>query len=805
MKRKTLFSTGMLATLCLTLSTTFAQAQNQVTPNDVPRTISYQGMITNSDGSPVLNGTYRITMSLYADPAGRTTIWQDTYDASITNGIFNIYLGSGKLPLPNSTAMNTPLWVGTQIGDAPEMSPLTPLSASPYALNVPDRAITTDKLADGAITAEKVSMDYIAGLQINDRQIVGSGRMLRLQGSDAIRLDYDEGTNSITIGAGNGMQKAASGDDEKGGSVLDVTDGSNNWLGRNAGANQPAFLTPVGSYNTLAGGESNTIGNGSDYSTIVGGYSNDIEVSSNYNFIGGGERNYIDGWQSVIAGGDSNTIIAASSAISGGSGNIITGNNSTIAGGGAWNTPNVIEGTSSFIGTGAGNTIESAYESAVVSGSGNSIGDNVSSSIIGSGVSNRVHDNASYNFIGSGWENQIMEDASYSAIAGGEDNTMSANHSFIGAGQNHYILATHSAIVAGNNQMISMYGAQNFIGAGTNNTISSTQETPTENSGIGAGFSNTISGVGEGFIGAGNSNEIMDNSTAGFVGAGMSNLIWPNSPMGAIAGGSNNNIYEGSDYSFIGGGSGNDIGVGFIGGADYATIGGGVSHTVPANYGTVGGGRENQAVGNTSTIPGGDNLKTSGYAQTAVGYFNKTRGNRIARLSAAQTALTNDPLFMVGNGDGTVSPAVASNAFEVSYNGHSVVYDVNGTSQIAVPGSRAPIRGATYVDNIIYAWGDINANATINSDFGVATVTNPAVGTFIVTIRAVDPQTGMPITLNNAAVVATLSAEGPTARCSTIMASRIGTPGPNQFQVMINGSSCEPTNLPFMFHLTGRP
>lgn len=114
-----------------------------------------------------------------------------------------------------------------------------------------------------------------------------------------------------------------------------------------------------------------------------------------------------------------------------------------------------------------------------------------------------------------------------------------------------------------------------------------------------------------------------------------------------------------------------------------------------------------------------------------------------------------DPLFILGNGN---SINVRSNAFEVSQNGHSIVFDDNGTggvnkipygnpSRVNTPSERQMI-GATYLDNTIYAWGDIEYHDSssnypnfveIHGDFGVIYAKWLRTGVYRVEIKPMDP------------------------------------------------------------------
>lgn len=192
---------GSMILCCIIFSGISALAQQPGALPDIPRVISYQGMLTSNTGSPLADGEYQATVTLYGDENGAVTVWRDTYTITAQGGIFNIYLGSGATPLPSPDRMNRPLWVGMQLAGTDEMRPLTRLSASPYAINVPDKSITTNKIADGAVTKDKVQMDYIEGISVNGRKIEVNGKPLNIQGGDNIDVRYDEATQSLVIGS----------------------------------------------------------------------------------------------------------------------------------------------------------------------------------------------------------------------------------------------------------------------------------------------------------------------------------------------------------------------------------------------------------------------------------------------------------------------------------------------------------------------------------------------------------------------------------------------------------------------------
>src|SRR5947207_7860059 len=63
--------------------------------------LSYQGVLAR-DGIPVADGEYLVSLSLYCDPNGGKSVWQGSYYVHTHNGVFDVLLGSGDYPLPES-------------------------------------------------------------------------------------------------------------------------------------------------------------------------------------------------------------------------------------------------------------------------------------------------------------------------------------------------------------------------------------------------------------------------------------------------------------------------------------------------------------------------------------------------------------------------------------------------------------------------------------------------------------------------------------------------------------------------------
>ncbi len=182
----------------------FAQS---ATTADVPRLISYQGLLSSPDGQPAVDGPHLITLRLFSDTGGFTpALWSDTFSVVTHSGVFSVLLGSHD-PLPAASVISQPLWLGVGV-DGVELPTLSPLTASPYALNV----------ADHSITASKMATDYVGSVSINGTQISGQGSNLNLTATNGLSLNYDPVANAIVF-SGSGAS-AGSG---KGGDPLGST------------------------------------------------------------------------------------------------------------------------------------------------------------------------------------------------------------------------------------------------------------------------------------------------------------------------------------------------------------------------------------------------------------------------------------------------------------------------------------------------------------------------------------------------------------------------------------------------------
>ena len=130
----------------------------------VPQTINYQGYLATSANVPV-TATQSMAFSLYnatGDP-----LWTETQIVTITNGVFNVTLGSVT---PISLPFDVQYFLGVKVGTDAEMMPRQALGTSPYAF----RAATADAVAATATVSGSQITGPIATATIAGSQVSGA-------------------------------------------------------------------------------------------------------------------------------------------------------------------------------------------------------------------------------------------------------------------------------------------------------------------------------------------------------------------------------------------------------------------------------------------------------------------------------------------------------------------------------------------------------------------------------------------------------------------------------------------------------
>lgn len=116
----------------------------------IPRTISYQGILFGEEGTPIANGAHTLRISFYYTPTGGDPIHTEVHSVTTADGIFSLNMGQAG-GLPTSLDFNEPYWMGVSVDGGAELTPRTPLTSAPYALNA-ERAESLSPDAVGVVT-----------------------------------------------------------------------------------------------------------------------------------------------------------------------------------------------------------------------------------------------------------------------------------------------------------------------------------------------------------------------------------------------------------------------------------------------------------------------------------------------------------------------------------------------------------------------------------------------------------------------------------------------------------------------------
>ena len=141
---------------------------------DFTQLISYQGMLTDSDGQPIPDTTIEITFSIYR-VSGVMEWSSGPQPVHVTDGLFSYILGS-NVPLPSDAIPSGfARYLGIKIGAEAEMVPRTQLVAVPFAYNALrcDTSEFSKGVADGVIvnadisSSANIATSKISGTAVN--------------------------------------------------------------------------------------------------------------------------------------------------------------------------------------------------------------------------------------------------------------------------------------------------------------------------------------------------------------------------------------------------------------------------------------------------------------------------------------------------------------------------------------------------------------------------------------------------------------------------------------------------------------
>lgn len=277
---------------------------------DVPETMSYQGRLTNRDGTAVADGDYKLTFRLYDAATGDTALWSEMQGVEVNSGIFSVILGSITPLSTASLSFATQYWLGIEInGNRGELTPRTQLTSAPYALGGDFWRLNGNAGTTPGTNFLGTTDNQPLELHINGK------RVLRFESG----IYYGEETANVIAGYNGNSVGTAVGATIAGGGSTDNTNRA------------------TASFATVGGGRDNEASNG--WAIVCGGLSN--TASGQESVVCGGRENVADSMWSTIGGGGYNQITRGAwyATIAGGgsqipsNGNLVSGRGGTIGGG----------------------------------------------------------------------------------------------------------------------------------------------------------------------------------------------------------------------------------------------------------------------------------------------------------------------------------------------------------------------------------------------------------------------------------------------------------------------------------------
>ena len=148
---------------------------------DVPRIISYQGVLVDANGTPKTQKGVNFGFTFYAGMNSSTIvvpIQNKTLD--VVGGLFNT-----MLEIPVSAELNQELWLEIEANGTRYPNRIR-MAAALYALNIADNVVTSRKIKDGEVNLQDLAPGNTPG------------EILKWNGTEWLR-GQDEGLRSVTV------------------------------------------------------------------------------------------------------------------------------------------------------------------------------------------------------------------------------------------------------------------------------------------------------------------------------------------------------------------------------------------------------------------------------------------------------------------------------------------------------------------------------------------------------------------------------------------------------------------------------
>jgi hypothetical protein len=129
----------------------------------VPRLINYQGILTDTEGSPI-TGTHDLTFKIYDDSLATIPYWSELHaSVDVDEGLFNVILGRYTV-IPDTLFASGERWMGITVDVDPELSPKMRITSVPWALRA---AVADTALAVADVPSHTHDDRYYTETELN--------------------------------------------------------------------------------------------------------------------------------------------------------------------------------------------------------------------------------------------------------------------------------------------------------------------------------------------------------------------------------------------------------------------------------------------------------------------------------------------------------------------------------------------------------------------------------------------------------------------------------------------------------------
>lgn len=161
----------------------------------IPRQISYQGLLSDTAGSVKPDGPYVITFRLYSGATGGSALWAETKTVPVKQGLFYTILAD-IIPFPDSIRFDYQYWLSVQISGEQELTKRLRFTPVPYSIS--------SMLSDTAMHAFSAdTADYARAAPLVGIGGSGSANYIpRFTGASTLgnSVVYNDASNNIGIG-----------------------------------------------------------------------------------------------------------------------------------------------------------------------------------------------------------------------------------------------------------------------------------------------------------------------------------------------------------------------------------------------------------------------------------------------------------------------------------------------------------------------------------------------------------------------------------------------------------------------------